>query len=535
MTAVLCFVPAYKNQLTGSTLLATHALAAAFHNRGISWGISSISNPDIEWVRNWAITHWYDKLTQYSHLLFVDDDMAFMPDVVLDMLTFGEPVVGALYPKKTIDRQWAVSGIPTPQQRGPFIEVEGLGCGCFLIRRDAITAMIEKMPQIIDTRVNTIDSALFREAGVTRMIRAFDCINDVARGKVSEDISFGRRWRECGGQVWAATHHKIVHVGPFEFADQYSTWAQTVKAERAAAVQRKLAEAPILADNSVLRGKACKHGAFIYNPNDTFIGRSLEAYGEWSEFEIELLRRFVREGDTVIDVGANIGTHTMAFSRMVGKSGRVFAFEAQPRLEKILEANIRLNDLGNVIWDCKAVGSECCGINVPDIPEDTTECNFGNFSLQHISDHGTAGEMITIDSFAADGDAFGASPVLIKIDVEGMEVDVIYGAMGTIERCRPVIYLDYGERENGHEVWVALEAIGYKAYWSMGPFFNPLNSFGNSVNIWPAQRVLAANLICVHKSCDYPELASLPPYLGERDNWRMALERLAGAHRQAAE
>lgn len=231
MSAILVAVPTYKNQLTATTFLTTHALSNLMHSKGIPIGVTAISSPDIEWVRNFFLTYWYDKQPQYSHLLFIDDDMGFLPDIVTDMLMFDEPVVGALYPKKTYPVQWAASGLESSESRGPFIEVEGLGCGCFLIRRDAITTMIEKMPQIVDDRVNAIGHDFMKKEGITRLIRAFNCIEDEKKGRVSEDISFCRRWRECGGKVWAATHHQMVHVGPHEYSQTYATWAAAEKAK----------------------------------------------------------------------------------------------------------------------------------------------------------------------------------------------------------------------------------------------------------------------------------------------------------------
>ena len=233
MSAILVAVPTYKNQLTATTFLTTHALSNLMHSKGIPIGVTAISSPDIEWVRNFFLTYWYDKQPQYSHLLFIDDDMGFLPDIVTDMLMFDEPVVGALYPKKTYPVQWAASGLESSESRGPFIEVEGLGCGCFLIRRDAITTMIEKMPQIVDDRVNAIGHDFMKKEGITRLIRAFNCIEDEKKGRVSEDISFCRRWRECGGKVWAATHHQMVHVGPHEYSQTYATWAAAEKAKLA--------------------------------------------------------------------------------------------------------------------------------------------------------------------------------------------------------------------------------------------------------------------------------------------------------------
>lgn len=527
MTSVLIFVPAYKNQMTGTTWLATLNVIQTLDRAGISWGGSSISNPDIEWVRNFAITHWYDHLPHYSHILFVDDDMGFMGSLITDMLAFGEPVVGGIYCKKTMERQWAVSGLPQPQQRGPFIEVEGLGCGVFMIRRDAIVTMLEKMPHLIDTRPNTLDSDLFRDIGMKRFLRPFDCIFDDKRGKVSEDISFGRRWRQCGGQVWGAMHHEIVHVGPYEFKDTYQTWAQGEKAKAEAQLMAKVQANEYLKLNPGLKTKLCKHGAFIYNPNDTFIGRSLEAYGEWSEFEIDFLRRFIQAGDTVIDVGANIGTHTAPFSRLVEKLGKVFAFEAYPRLEKILEQNIKLNNLGNVIWDNKVIGRECLKAHFNDIPADDVVCNFGNFPLRDDGGEKLTVDMITLDSFAVDLD----SVTLIKIDVEGMECDVIWGAMATIEKHKPVLYLDFGDEGDGQSVWETLEQIGYKAYWHFGPFFHANNFAKNQINIWTGHHMLGANLVAMpepHVEFD-ARLADLQPFTGPEDNWKAAMERMAKA------
>lgn len=538
MTAVLGFFPTYKNVITGTTLLSSHALGNALHARGIGWGVSAISNPEIEWVRNWAITHWYDRLPQYSHLLFVDDDMGFLPEVVLDMLMFGEPVVGALYPKKTIKRQWAVSGIPNPEQRGPFLEVEGLGCGCFLIRRDAVTGMIEKMPEIIDTRPNTLDSDLFREAGVTRFLRLFDCINDPERGKVSEDISFGRRWRQCGGKVWAATHHKIVHVGPHEFADTYADWSKAEQLRHQQELAKRVEEAPILKENPVLRGKPCKHGLFVYNPNDAFIGRSLDAYGEWCEFEIDALKPFIKAGDTVFDIGANIGTHTVAFARLVGGEGKIFAVEAQPRLCRILQANIEINNLGNVFFAQKAIGNFDGEMPMGDLPPDEQIYNFGAQPLSRdVVGIRAKVEVGRIDSFAGD-----LSPSVIKIDVEGMEPAVVHGAVETIRRCQPTLYLECGEFQENAAIYDALEEIGYVAYWSVGPYFNPLNAFKNPRNIWSANLVPSTNLLAFPASAterrSIAEQRGMQLFTAPDDTWRKAIERMAKAHEalmQAAE
>lgn len=73
--------------------------------------------------------------------------------------------------------------------------------------------------------------------------------------------------------------------------------------------------------------KECRHGKMIYNKNDMYIGRSLDRYGEYSEGEVDLFRQIVHQGDTVLEVGANLGAHTLALALLVGEGGCVHAFE----------------------------------------------------------------------------------------------------------------------------------------------------------------------------------------------------------------
>ena len=66
----------------------------------------------------------------------------------------------------------------------------------------------------------------------------------------------------------------------------------------------------------------CRNGTMLVLANDAVIGRSLTTYGEWAEHELAHLRPHVPDGGTVVDVGANVGTHTLAFAKWAGE-GRV--------------------------------------------------------------------------------------------------------------------------------------------------------------------------------------------------------------------
>jgi len=69
--------------------------------------------------------------------------------------------------------------------------------------------------------------------------------------------------------------------------------------------------------NRYMTLKNCRYGPMIFNRNDAVIGRSLDLYGEWCEAEMETLGQLMRPGNFMLDVGANIGTHTVFFAKKV--------------------------------------------------------------------------------------------------------------------------------------------------------------------------------------------------------------------------
>lgn len=91
-----------------------------------------------------------------------------------------------------------------------------------------------------------------------------------------------------------------------------------------------------------------KYGLMYTLPGDSLISESLRWYGEWAGREIEFLRHTISQGNVVVDVGAFIGTHTLAFSRLVGDRGAVHAFEVQPSAVAVLNENVAVNNLQNV-------------------------------------------------------------------------------------------------------------------------------------------------------------------------------------------
>jgi len=214
MANVFVFIPSFRGSISSTTFETSHRLMSSLMAKGIPASVGTYSWPDIAELRNMILSVWYDTMPGSSHLLFVDDDMGFPPELVLDMLTFNEPVVGAIYPKRSISRIWCGSGVEAGEYRPGFIEVEGVGAGVLLIQREAISRMTERYPELIGDYMTIDEMAVI---GAKRTLKFFDCI-EMPTGKVSEDISFCRRWRAIGGSVWANVAYEIQHTGPYTFS-----------------------------------------------------------------------------------------------------------------------------------------------------------------------------------------------------------------------------------------------------------------------------------------------------------------------------
>ena len=275
---------------------------------------------------------------------------------------------------------------------------------------------------------------------------------------------------------------------------------------------------PYLLENRHIAVKHCRHGIFMYSRNDNFVGRGLDLYGEWCDFELQLLRNYIKYGDTVIDVGANIGTHAVAFGNMVGPTGTVHAFEPQRRLFGMLAGNVALNSLECVVCHLAAVGDQMGEIVLPPLPSPDMHFNFSAVSLMQGDKTGDKVPLVTLDSLNL------TKCAAMKIDVEGMETMVLNGARQTIERCQPLLYLENNDLESSRRIAAALDQMNYVAYWSIHPYYNPRNYYSNSDNVWP-DVVWASNLVCAPRQSTLT-FPGAEKFMGANDDWRACVMRM---------
>jgi FkbM family methyltransferase len=238
------------------------------------------------------------------------------------------------------------------------------------------------------------------------------------------------------------------------------------------------------------RLKQCRHGLLLYNIHDMYIGRSLDLYGEFSEGEIELFGQFLKPGMVAVEVGANIGAHTVFLAQAVGPPGQVLAFEPQRVVFQTLCANMALNSIPNVQAFHAAVGQAAGEIVVP-VLDYRQEHNFGGLGLGGHA-YGERVPLMTLDSLQL------PACHLLKVDVEGMEQPVLEGARETIGRLKPILYVENDRRDKAASLIRYIDGLDYHMYWHSPPLFNPNNHAGNAQNVFGS--IVSINMLCCPKS-----------------------------------
>ncbi len=175
--------------------------------------------------------------------------------------------------------------------------------------------------------------------------------------------------------------------------------------------------------------------------------REIYYFGTYERKESALVRRLLRPGDAVWDVGANVGYYTLLAAACVGPEGRVVAFEPFSAAAKRLEANVRLNGFDHV---------RCVQAAVADTEGSATLFHDGAQPDGVASLFRTGRDLLEITCATVSLDRFQAesgerSPRLVKVDVEGAEMAVLTGAAGLLSGADAPMLLV--EMEESHVTW----------------------------------------------------------------------------------
>lgn len=164
----------------------------------------------------------------------------------------------------------------------------------------------------------------------------------------------------------------------------------------------------------------------IVNKNDKCVCWFIRLTGHWDSNETKVLEKIIQKKFNIIEVGANFGVHTLRMAELIGKQGKIYAFEANPKVSKYLKESIKLNNLDKtVILFEKAAG------NVPGT-------SFLEYGIQNIGGgHIVTSESpstVTTEIVRLDDVVEEKHIDLLKIDAEGYEFNILQGAKELITR-----------------------------------------------------------------------------------------------------
>ena len=191
--------------------------------------------------------------------------------------------------------------------------------------------------------------------------------------------------------------------------------------------------------------------------NDTHIGLWVQQNKrlDFDQNSLPVVLPYIKAGDTVVDIGANIGAYSYAFLNKVGKAGEVLSFEPYKPSFECLEYN--LGGYENVHIENIAIG-QCNGFCIPICENDNIGMSF--IKTSEVKNENTVA-VVPLDDYKLKKCDF------IKIDVEGYEVNVLNGAKNTILRHKPILMIEVNDfaleraGTNRDELFGFLRKYGY--------------------------------------------------------------------------
>lgn len=163
---------------------------------------------------------------------------------------------------------------------------------------------------------------------------------------------------------------------------------------------------------------------------------SIHGYFDWRILAIGLAS--CREGDTVVEVGANVGTETVGLSDLVGPSGEVLAFEPVPANLRWLRRAVELNQPSNITVIPAAVSDRAGRVRF-EAPVDDGYSGIGYLAV----DGSASSSAIEVEAVTLDGFLAPRGPIrMICVDAEGAEVAIIRGSSETLSKHRPIVIVE---------------------------------------------------------------------------------------------
>ena len=217
------------------------------------------------------------------------------------------------------------------------------------------------------------------------------------------------------------------------------------------------------------------------DPDDDGEGTSAIWYGEWRQQQLDLLAGLIRPSATIVEVGAGVGVHAAFLAGAAGKEGHLFACEPRPGHHRMLRQNMAANRITNVTYLRSPLNAR--GF------DSTAHRRSSETDATATPADNQEPEAITLDSLALD--TLDWLKIADHIDAAG----VLDGAVETLWRLRPSVFISLPDAHRQREISDGLQGYGYRCWRDDVPLFNPANFNHRTDDIFGGRR--AVTLVAV--------------------------------------
>jgi hypothetical protein len=206
-------IPCYGGMVSEPTMTSFLRFTLLAQQAGLNWSLDTMVNESlVTRARNNLMAKMMTN-TQATHFMFIDADIRFQPESILQMIAYDKEVIGGLYPKKALPVNYVINLKPETKIQGDIFTVDTMGTGFLLFKRNVYEKLIVAHPEC-----KYVDDVGLGKQYEPMMYSIFDVQIDERGHYLSEDWLFCRRWQKLGGEIWAHSKVLLNHVGHYEYA-----------------------------------------------------------------------------------------------------------------------------------------------------------------------------------------------------------------------------------------------------------------------------------------------------------------------------
>ena len=214
-------MPCYGGNVSEPTMTSLLRFILMAQQVGLNWSLDTMVNESlVTRARNNLMAKMMTN-TAATHFMFIDADIRFQPESILQMMACDKDVIGGLYPKKALPVNYVINLKRETKVQGDIFTVDTMGTGFLLFKRHVYEQLCKAHPE-----TKYVDDVGLGKQYEPTMYSIFDVAIDEKGHYLSEDWLFCRRWSALGGEIWA--HGKVLlnHIGHYEFVGDLAKMPQ---------------------------------------------------------------------------------------------------------------------------------------------------------------------------------------------------------------------------------------------------------------------------------------------------------------------